>query len=220
LNIEGEHFEILVNPDAALNLKLGRKIETSQVVQVDEVYSDSSKGLRISSDKLKKYFHTDDVLKIISIILTKGELQLTSEQRKKMVDNNKKQIISIIARNFVDPKTNLPHPPLRLEKAIEEARVSIDPFRSAEEQAKMVIEKLRPILPLKSEKLKLQIKIPAQFASQSIGVIKKFGEIQKDEWGFDGSLTTIVEIPAGIRSSLLEKLGSATKGSVQATVME
>jgi len=49
LTLEGEHFEILVNPDSALSFKQGRNVEPSQVIAVDEVYADSNKGLRANS---------------------------------------------------------------------------------------------------------------------------------------------------------------------------
>ena len=102
------------------------------------------------------------------------------------------------------------------EQAMQEARVQIDPFRDAAEQTKKVVDALRVILPLKSEKVRLKIVVPAQFAPQSIGALKSFGELQNEQWGADGSLTTIIEIPAGVRTALLERLGSATKGAAQA----
>jgi len=218
LTVDGEHFEILVNPDNALNYKLGRSLELSQVLAVDEVYSDSSKGLRVSSEKLLKHFHTADHLEAAKIILERGELQLTTEQRRRMIEDKRRQIVSIISRSYVDPRTGLPHPPLRIEQAMGEATVSIDPFKDAQEQAKLVVDQLRTILPLKSEKLKIRIKIPPQHAPKSIGILKSFGEIQSEEWGSDGSLTVLLVIPAGVHSSLLERLGAVTKGSAQATV--
>ncbi len=218
LTIGGERFEILVNPDTALNYKMGRNIPPSQVIVVDEIYSDASKGLRVSSDKLQKHFQTTDVSHAAITILNKGELQLTTEQRRKLVNDKKRQIIEIVARNYIDPRTGLPHPPLRIEQALREAKVSIDPFKSAEEQSKAIVEQLRPILPLKSEKIRLLIRVPPQFAPQSVGIIKNYGEIVKEEWGEDGSMTAIVDIPAGIHSMLVDKLGSATKGSAQISV--
>ena len=85
LTLNGEHFEILVRPDPALNYKLGRRMELSQIVAVDEVYSDSSKGLRVSAEKLQKYFNTTDIFKVEEIILEKGELLLTTEQRLSLI---------------------------------------------------------------------------------------------------------------------------------------
>ncbi len=218
LTVDGERFEILVNPDNALSFKLGRNVELSQVIAIDEVYSDSSKGLRANMEKMKKSLGTTDHAEAAKIVLKRGELQLTTDQRRKMVEDKRKQIVTIIARNFVDPRTGLPHPPTRIEQAMGEIRVSIDPFKDAAEQAKMVVDQLRPVIPLKSEKMKIRVKVPPQFAPQAIGVLKGSGEILKEEWGSDGSLTALVEITAGVHASLLERLGSATRGAAQATV--
>ncbi|MCL4518871.1 MAG: ribosome assembly factor SBDS [Thaumarchaeota archaeon] len=219
LTSDGEHFEILVHPDPALDFKLGRKVEVSQIVAVDEVYSDSNKGLRVPSEKLLKHFKTDDFMKVAEIILRKGNLNLTTDQRRRLVEEKRKQIVATISRNFVDPRTSLPHPPLRIEQAMAEVRISIDPFKDVNEQTKAVVDELRGILPLKSERIKLLVKVPAQYASQSFGALKGVGDIQKEEWGADGGLTVIIEIPAGVHSTLLDRLGSLTKGSAQASVI-
>ena len=219
LSSEGDHFEILVYPDPALNFKLGRDVEISQVVAVDEVYSDANKGLRVPSEKLMKHFKSNDFLKIAEIILRKGELHLTTDQRRRLVEEKRKQIVSTIARNYVDPRTGLPHPPLRVEQAMSEVRISIDPFKDAGDQTKLVVEALRPILPLKSERIRLLVKVPAQYAAQSFGALKGAGEITKEEWGSDGGITVIIEIPAGAHSKLLDRLGSLSKGTAQATIM-
>jgi ribosome maturation protein SDO1 len=220
LTLEGDHYEILVNPDAALSFKQGRNVEMSSVIAVDEVYSDANKGLRASSEKLKAHFGTDDHAKAAQEVLRRGELNLTQEQRKRLTEEKRKAIVAAISKNFVDPRTTLPHPPVRIEQAMQEARVSVDPFQDANEQMKVVIDKLRTILPLKSEKVKFQVKVPAQYSGQAIGVLKNYGEILKEDWMADGTLSAIVEIPAGGQPGLLDRLGSTTKGAAQVTVVK
>jgi ribosome maturation protein SDO1 len=219
LVVEGEKFEVLVNPETALSYKLGKQVEPSQVIAVDEVFSDSNKGLRVGSEKLRKYFNTDDPAKAAIEVLKRGELNLTQEQRKRLTEEKRRAVVALISKNFVDPKTSLPHPPLRIEQAMQEARVAIDPFQDANEQMKSVVEKLRAILPLKSERVKLLVKVSPQYAGQAIGALKSFGEILKEEWGADGTLSAIVEIPAGAQPGLLDRLGSTTKGAAQVTVV-
>ncbi len=219
LFLDGERFEILVDPKNALDYRLGRQIDISKIVAIDEVFSDASKGLRVPVEKLKKFYNTSSTIEVAGIILKKGELQLTTEQRRSLIEDKKKQIISIISKNFVDPRTGLPHPQIRVEQALSQVRVSIDPFKSAEEQAKTVVEQMRTILPLKHERIILMVKIQPQFSAKALGVLKNYGEVQKEEWLQDGSLNAILEIPAGIHSSLIDKLGSITKGSSQVTIV-
>ena len=121
MTIEGEHYEILVYPDPALNYKMGRNVDPTSVLAIDEVYFDSSKGLRASADKLKKHFKTEDHAKAALEVLKRGELQLTQEQRMRLTEEKRRQVVTIISKNYVDPRTSLPHPPVRIEQAMQEA---------------------------------------------------------------------------------------------------
>ncbi|MCS7141922.1 MAG: ribosome assembly factor SBDS [Candidatus Nitrosocaldus sp.] len=219
LVIEGERFEVLVKPDPALEYKMGKRSDISSILASDEIYTDVNKGNRASKDKLEKYFRTSNTLDVARIILEKGELNLTSEQRRRLIEEKRRQIVTIITRSYVDPKTHLPHPPLRIEQAMEECKVAIDPFKKAEDQVKSVVDALRSILPMKSERLKFTLIVPAQYAAQSYSVIKGMGEILKEEWQADGSLKVIIEIPAAIQANMMDRLASITKGTAQAVMM-
>ena len=217
---EGEHFEILVKPEHALSYRLGKITSISEVLIADTIFTDANKGLRASEDKLTKAFETSDPLKISSIILKKGTLQLTTEQRRQMIEDKRKQIVSFITRQCVDPKTNLPHPPLRIEHAMEQVHHSIDPFKETQEQAEEIIKLLRPILPLKMEKVSVAIRIPPEYASKAYGTVKGFGVMKREEWQADGSWSTIVEMPAGLYGPFLEKIGDITRGTLEAKLVE
>jgi ribosome maturation protein SDO1 len=213
LNLDNNKFEILVKPDPALEYKLGKRTDLSNVLISEEIYSDANKGSRAASEKLVKYFKTTDSTEVAKQILSRGELNLTTDQRRKMVEEKKKQIIQYINKSFIDPKTHMPHPPLRIESAINEARVVIDPFKRPEDQVRVIIDSLRKILPLKSETLRLTITVPPQFSAQSYNTLKTTGNFVGEQWLADGSLRVTLEINAGMKGALLDRIGSATKGS-------
>ena len=213
LMLNADKFEILVKPDPALDYKLGKKTDISNILISDEIYSDANKGTRVPYEKLIKNFKTKDQIEIAKHILEHGDVNLTTDQRRRMVDEKKKQITQYISRNFIDPKTHLPHPPLRVENAMEQIRLVIDPFKRPEEQAKKIIDDLRKILPLKSENLQLVITIPPQFSSQSYSIIKGLGDLKDEKWLHDGSLKVIIEINAGLRLTFIERVNSIRKGS-------
>jgi ribosome maturation protein SDO1 len=215
LILDGDKFELLVKPDPALEYKMGKRFDISSVLVSDEIYSDANKGSRASSEKMMKHFKTTDSTDVAKQIIARGELNLTTDQRRKMVEEKKKQIVQFINRSFVDPKTHLPHPVVRIEAAMEEVRMQIDPFKKVEDQAKSVVDALRRILPLKSETVKLTITVPPQFAAQSYSVLKSTGELKSEEWLADGSLRAVLDMNASIRGQFLDKLGAATKGSAQ-----
>jgi ribosome maturation protein SDO1 len=214
-----DHFEILVKPQQALDYKLGKQVAISQVLLIEEVYSDSSKGTRASEEKLQKYFGTVDPVKVAEEVMKSGELQLTTEQRRQLVEDKRRQIVSIISRNALDPRTGTPHPPLRIEQAMNQVRLSIDPYKSAEEQAKQVIEELRPILPLKIEQMRIAVKVFPEHAARAYNAFKSFGNVSREEWQSDGSLVAVVEMPAGMYGSFIERIGKLTQGTIQTKVL-
>src|SRR5512138_607188 len=203
LTRENEHFEVLVKPQKALDYRNGKIAGVTEVLAAETIFSDANKGTRIKDEDLKKVFGTTDPLKVADIILKKGQLQLTTEQRRKMVEDKRKQIIDFISREAVDPKTNLPHPPMRIENAMEQIRYPIDPYKPVEEQAKDIVKLLRPILPLKIEQVMVAIKIPMAYAARAYGTVKTLGTIKREEWRGDGSWYGELELPAGSYASLL-----------------
>ena len=217
-SFSGDKFELLVKPDPAFDYKLGKISDISKILVSDEIYTDSNKGNRATNEKLNQVFKTQDSMKIAEIIMKKGELNLTTEQRKKMTSEKRKQLVTFIAKTYVDPRSHLPHPPLRIEQAMDDGRVTVDPFKNADEQVKDVVEKLRPIIPLKSENLILEISAPAQFVAQSYTVLKSTGTLKKEDWQPNGSLKAILEIPATARPNVIDRLGSITKGTATVEV--
>ena len=216
----GEHFEILTKPQRAHSYRLGKTTSVSEVLVTDTIFTDAGKGLKASEEKLQEVFGTTDPLKIAGVILKKGTLQLTTEQRKQMVEEKRRQIISFISRECVDPKTNLPHPPLRIENAMKQIHFSIDSSKGVEEQAKEIIKLLRPILPLKMEKISVAIRIPPEHASKAYGTVKGFGTIKRDQWQADGSWSAIVEMSAGLYGPFLDKLGKMTRGNLETKMVK
>jgi ribosome maturation protein SDO1 len=194
---------------------MGKRSDISGALVSDEIYSDANKGSRASSEKMMKHFKTTDSADVAKQILARGELNLTTDQRRKMVEEKKRQIVQFINRSFVDPKTHLPHPVVRIEAAMEEVRVPIDPFKKVEDQAKTLVDALRKILPLRSETAKLIVTVPPQFAAQSYSVLKSTGELRSEEWLADGSLKAVLDMNASIRGQFLDRLGAVTKGSAQ-----
>jgi ribosome maturation protein SDO1 len=219
LTKEDEHFEILIKPQKALEYNNGKLSAITEVLAAEIIFSDANKGTKVSEEAMKKAFKTIDPLKIADEILKKGTLQLTTDQRRKMVEDKRRQIIDFIARQAVDPKTNLPHPPARIESAMEQIRYPIDPYKSVEEQAKDIVKLLRTILALKIEQIIVAINVPSQYASRAYGSIKSFGVLKREEWRGDGSWYGEIEMPAGAYASVLNKLGDVTKGSGEAKIV-
>jgi len=216
---DNEHFEILVKPEKALQYRMGKTLAITEVLATETIFSDANKGTKVSEEALRKAFETTDPLKVAETILKKGTIQLTTEQRRKMIEDKRKQIIAFISRQCIDPRTNLPHPPLRVEQAMEQIHYSIDSFKPVEGQAKEVIKLLRSILPLKIEQVSVGVHIPAECAARAYGTVKGFGTIKREEWRGDGSWYGVIEMSAGLYGPFLEKIGEITKGRAEAKML-
>jgi ribosome maturation protein SDO1 len=215
-----EKYEIMVDPDKGLEYKRGERSEIENVLLIDTIFIDANKGEKAGAEKLEHEFGTSDPIEVAKIIFKKGVFQLTAQQRKEMMDQKLRQIIHIISRTYVDPKTKLPHPPLRIENALEDAKVQIDPFKPADEQVKDVVKALRSILPMSSENVQIAIKIPAEYTGKSYGIVKDFGEVKREEWQSDGSWIAVVEMPAALQIEMMDALGKATQGNVQSRIIK
>jgi len=219
LESHGERFEILVDPDMAALVRQGQKVEIEDVVAALNVFGNASKATRASDEALTKVFGTTNFEAVARRIIEKGEIHLTSDQRKHMVEEKRRQVINFIARNAVNPQTGHPHPPTRIEMAMEEARVNIDPFKHVEEQVKEVVKALRPLLPIRFEELRLAIKIPPDFAARAFGDIAAASTMEKDEWLKDGSWVCVVRIPAGIQGEFYDLINKLSKGEGQVKIL-
>ena len=215
----GERFELLVDPDKAALVRQGQKVDIEDVVAALNVFGNASKATRASDEALMKVFHTTDFNTVARKIIEKGEIHLTAEQRKRMIDDKRRQVITFISRNAVNPQTGHPHPPQRIEMAMEEARVNIDPFKHLDELVKETVKALRPLLPIRFEELRLAIKIPPEFAAKAYGDIAAGSTMEKDEWLKDGSWVCVVRIPAGIQGEFYDLINKISKGEGQVKIL-
>lgn len=209
-----EHFEVLVDPYAAADLIDGKEIDIIQILAIDAIFKDSKKGTHASEESIKEKFGTDDVAEIAKQIVLNGDIQLTTEQRHKMQKSKKNRIIETISRNAMDPKTKAPHPRQRIELAMDEAGVHVDPFKPVSEQVKTIIEALRPLIPISMEHVRISVKIPPEHIGKAYGVARNYGTLEREEWQSDGSWIGIIKIPAGMQTDFYDKLNDVTKGNV------
>jgi len=218
LKTHGEVFEILVDPDLALEYMENKSVDFNELLAINTIFKDAKAGEKASEQSMNKVFGTTEFRSIVDKILKKGEVHLTTEQRKKILEDKKKQIIAIIARNAINPQTNTPHPPGRIERAMEEAKVSISMTKSTKEQVDSILREIRPIIPIKFATLNVAVKIPAQYAGSSYKILREFGEVKKEDWD-KGDLLCLLEIPAGLQDEFYNRLNNLTHGEVKIKVL-
>ena len=216
----GEKFEILVDPEKAMEFKTGKEIPLEELIASEEIFEDARKGTRAASEKINKTFGTNDLNIIAKKIINEGEVQITTEQRKQMLDEKTKAIVNLISKRGINPQTGLPHPPDRVLRAMEQAKVRIDLNKKVEEQLESVLEAIQKIIPIKFEKIQIAIKIPPSFTGRASSVVRSLGALLKEEWRSDGSYICLLEIPAGIQPEVYDRLNNLTHGQVEVKVIK
>ncbi|MDD4251092.1 MAG: ribosome assembly factor SBDS [Candidatus ainarchaeum sp.] len=216
---EGHKFEILVDPNLAMDLKQKKEVSFEDLLADEKVFKDSKKGDEQSPELIQTIFGTSDLKLISKKIIEDGEVQLTTEQRRYFFEKKRLEIISLISRNAINPQNNTPHPPARIESAMEQAKIHVDPFKSPEEQLKKIVDAIKRIIPISMEKINFAVKIPAQYSGKCSSIIHKF-EIKKEQWLNDGSVAIEFELPSGLKQDLLNELSAVTHGEIIVKIIE
>lgn len=206
LEIKGKKFEILVDPFKAFEYKQGKQYKIEEILAVNDIFKDARKAERVPASELQETFKTTDIFRIAEEILKKGEIQIPTELKRKLIEEKKNQIINLISRRFINPQNNLPHPPQRISLALEQAKVNIDPFIDAEIQLENIVKELKKIIPLKLEYTIFEVKIPIQYASKIINELKKAKLNVFDERWTENYLFVKVKIISASKDELLNLL--------------
>jgi ribosome maturation protein SDO1 len=216
-----KHFEVLIDPEVADQVKREAEtdMELGNALAVEEIFEDASKGERATENDLRQAFSTTDIREIAWKIVKEGEVQLTTEQRRKKVEEKRKKVIEQISRISINPHSNAPHPPTRIELAMKEAKVHIDPFKSVATLVNETIKAIRPLIPIKIEEAEIAMKIPAAYVGRVYEIKNKF-EMTKEEWQPDGSFIALVKVPAGMKEELFSFLNKITKGEAQTKLIK
>tara|TARA_Y100000310_G_C20700789_1_gene829675 strand:+ start:785 stop:1489 length:705 start_codon:yes stop_codon:yes gene_type:complete len=220
LKTHGQNFEVLVDCNNAIAVRENKQVDMKDVLAAMKIFSDAKKGLEASETAMKQIFETTEPEEIAKQIIKKGDIQLTAEYRNNLKENKRKQIINIIHRNGVDPKTHAPHPVNRIENALEEAKFHVDEFTSVQEQVQDALKKLKPIIPIRFEVKELQVKIGPEYAAKAYATVKRYGTILKEEWQNNGYYVAVLEMPGGLESEFYEKINEVCHGEAEANVLK
>ncbi|MDR2624574.1 MAG: ribosome assembly factor SBDS [Methanobrevibacter sp.] len=215
LESHGEKFEILVDPDLAADFRNpdNSNLEVENILAVEEIFKDAKKGDKSSEEGMIKVFQTKDVTKVATEILKKGNIQLTAQQKRKMQEEKRLLVVNKIVRESINPQNGLPHPINRIENAMNESKIHIDPFKSVDEQVKMVLKSIKMKIPISFEKVKMAVHLPGDVVGNGYSVISKFGQILNEEWQQDGSWIAIVQISGGLQDDFISQMEKISGGN-------
>jgi ribosome maturation protein SDO1 len=222
LESHGARFEVLIDPDAALAMKRGEfDGDLEEVIAAEDVFEDASRGDRPAEDDLETVFDTTDPMTIIPEVVRRGEIQITAEQRREMQEQKRRQLIDTIARNAVNPQMDdAPHPPERIERALEEAGFKVDPMEPVENQVDDALDVLRPVIPIRFDEVTIAVRLPADYAGSGQARVRQFGDLDREEWQNDGGWVGVVTFPAGLQNDFYDLVNEVSSGEAETRVVK
>ncbi|USZ67901.1 ribosome assembly factor SBDS [Halorussus salilacus] len=222
LESHGERFEVLVDPDAALAIKRGEfDGELEDVIAAEDVFENASRGDRPAETALEEVFGTTDPLEIIPEVIERGEIQITAEQRREMQEQKHRNLVNRITRNAVNPQMdNAPHPPERIESALEETDFRVDPMEPVETQVDDALDALRPVIPIRFDEVTIAVQVPPDYAGSAQSQIRQFGDLDREEWQNDGSWVGVLTFPAGMQNEFYDLVNEITSGEAETRIIK
>jgi len=222
LESHGQRFEVLVDPDAALAISRGEfEGDLEDVIAAEDVFEDASRGDRPPENALEEVFDTTDPLEIIPEVIRRGEIQITAEQRREMQEQKRRQLVNRIARNAVNPQMDdAPHPPERIESALEETDFRIDPMEPVESQVDDALDALRPVIPIRFDTVTVAVQLPPDYAGSGQAQVREFSDLEREEWQSDGSWIGVVEFPAGMQNDFYDLVNEVSSGEAETQIIK
>ncbi len=222
LESHGQRFEVLIDPDAALAIKRGEfDGELEDVIAAEDVFENADRGDRPPEDALEEVFGTTEPMEVIPQVVKDGEIQITADQRREMQEQKHKQLIQRITRNAVNPQMDdAPHPPERIESALEETDFRVDPMEPVENQVDEALEALRPVIPIRFDEVTVAVQVPADYAGSAQAQIRQFGDLEREEWQSDGSWIGVITFPAGMQNDFYDLVNEHTSGEAETEIIK
>ncbi|CDS82035.1 probable Shwachman-Bodian-Diamond syndrome protein [Sporisorium scitamineum] len=209
----GKRFEIACYKNKVREWRTGVETDLDEVVQIENVFVNVSKGQVAPSDDLQKAFGTTEIPKILQEILKKGELQVGEKERQHELSNTWKDIATQVAEKCVDPGSQRPYTVGMIEKAMHDVHYSVKTGRSAKQQALDVIRLLqeKQTIPIERARMRVRITMPSKDGKKlKDKLLSLTDKVEDEDWSDEWEL--IASIDPGALKTINELIQSEIKG--------
>ncbi|PPQ98878.1 hypothetical protein CVT24_003509 [Panaeolus cyanescens] len=207
----GKRFEIACYKNKVQEWRNGVETDLDDVLQINNVFMNVSKGEVAKSGDLQKAFGKTDTSEITSMqILKKGEVQVGEKERDHDLTSLRKEIATLVAEKCVDPSTQRPYPVGMIEKAMAEAGYSVKPNKNAKSQVSECIKQLQSDskLPIQRARMRVKVSLPVADVEKLKAKITECAEkVEHEETGTTEWDITLLIDPGQFRviNELLQK---------------
>ncbi|GAA5961937.1 hypothetical protein JCM8115_001616 [Rhodotorula mucilaginosa] len=205
----GKRFEIACYSNTVRAWRTGAQTDLSEVIQIESVFTNVSKGAVASADDLQKAFGTSDVKEVMMQILKKGELQVGEKERAVELEELRREICTEVASRCVDPNTQRPHTVGMIEKAMNEIGYNVQGSKVAKAQALDLIKVLqaKKTLPIARAQMRVRVTMSSKEGKKlKEKIMPLVTKVEDDEWSEEWELVALID-PGSFRviDDLLQK---------------
>lgn len=219
LKRKGKRFELACYKNKVLSWREGNETDMDEVLQVENIFTNVSKGVLANKKDLLNVFKTEDKAKIIDEILRKGELQVSERERQYQADNLFNEIAAIVAEKCVDGDTKRPYSVGVIERAMKETiQYKVVPSKNAKTQAQTVIKELSEHMNIQRAQMRVQLQVPSKGKAIKEKLESHVHSWESIEWG-DGELDATALIDPGNFRVIEDLLRAETKGKATLDVL-
>lgn len=210
---KGVDWEVLCKPGAAQKFR-DKKLGFGNVMFADDIFvGHYQKGERAKPADIAAEFPGGLEKALEHIVLT-GSIALSQKERDEKVRQKRLEIVNLIHKYYVDPKTNSPHPVTRIENALDTLKVHPDPDTPADRQLPDILKKMPGVLALRKCEMEATLSIPTQYAGAAAGIVRRFATVHRER--YTGTAATLdVSFAPGEYDALVAELTKVTKGDFQ-----
>lgn len=115
-----KRFEVPAYKNTVNSWRAGNEDDLDNVLQINNVFLNVSKGAVAPNEDLKKSFPGMTREEVVLEILRKGEVQVGEKERAQELDRVHKEVIDIVAGRLVDPKSKRVYTSGMIEKALDQ----------------------------------------------------------------------------------------------------
>ncbi|KAG8341880.1 hypothetical protein TRVL_07293 [Trypanosoma vivax] len=155
----GVKLEVACYKNKVLSFRSGVESRLDEVLQIDRIFTNISRGLFASSKDIQNVFGVGTTNEdAIKFILLHGELQVARQEREAEVDQMFTDISVIISQKCISEVTRRPFPPHVIEQALRSIGAGVKLDQPAKKQALALMHKLidSQIIPITRSPMKLR----------------------------------------------------------------
>lgn len=202
----GGAIELLCKPGMITKFRKG-ECQLSDVLLDDRLYSNSSKGDLAPQNLIDSFGKKGQDL--LEYILKEGKYQLTTQEKREMVEQCRKDVVRYIHNTYIDSVTKLPHPIQRIELALQEIKFNPEPEKSVESNVKSILNKLTGIIRLTESTMSATVTVPNKHIGKVASIIYSNCNVLKEDYGKEAAVFEI-EFAPGKYENLHDQLAKSS----------